>query len=87
LADTICDATEHHIANQSATGFSFSDYTPEALAAATLRALGTYRESKETWDRIVETGMRQDWSWARSAHDMLDVYGRAREFAATEGRL
>jgi len=87
LADTICDATEHHIADRTATGFAFTDYTPEALAGATLRALGTYRESKGTWDRIVETGMRQDWSWARSAHDMLDVYRRAREFAATEGRL
>jgi starch synthase len=87
LADTIADATIERMSERTATGFSFVDYSPEALADATLRALTIFRESPNKWGEIVETGMRQDWSWKRSAEAMLDVYRRAREFAAMEGRL
>jgi starch synthase len=87
LADTIVDATVDRISERTATGFSFVEYSPEALADSTLRALTIFRESTDKWGGIVETGMRQDWSWKRSAEAMLGVYRRAREFAAMEGRL
>ena len=87
LADTICDATPENIDQSIATGFTFQDYTPEALAHATQRALEIYYHSPDKWNKIVERGMVQDWSWSKSAQAMLDVYHRARRFASEEGRL
>jgi starch synthase len=87
LADTVCDATAEHIEQGIATGFAFDDYTPEALANATIRALEIYSHSPGIWSKIVETGMNQDWSWTKSATAMLDVYERARQFARIDQRL
>jgi starch synthase len=87
LADTVCDASDEHLSAGTATGFTFIDYTPEALADATIRALEIYSQSPEVWSKIVTTGMGQDWSWSRSAKAMLDVYEQARRFASSDNRL
>lgn len=87
LADTVCDATPEHIQQGIATGFVFQDYTPEALAHATIRALDIYSQSPDVWGKIVQTGMSQDWSWSKSASAMLDVYEQARRFARNDQRL
>ena len=87
LADTVCDATQENIEQGTATGFTFTDYTPEALAHATIRALEIYSQAPEVWSKIVSTGMGQDWSWSKSAKAMLDVYEQARHFAKGDHRL
>jgi starch synthase len=87
LADTVCDATPEHIEQGIATGFVFDDYTPEALAQATIRALEIYSQSPQVWSRIVMAGMSQDWSWSKSTKDMLEVYEQARQFAKNDQRL
>jgi starch synthase len=28
------------------------------------------------WDPLLSNGMHQDWSWARSAEQYVDLYGR-----------
>jgi starch synthase len=76
LADTVVDATEEVIARGEATGFVFDTPTPEALAAAVRRALALYREP-DLWRQLAVTGMRQDFSWERSASRYLDLYGQA----------
>jgi len=73
LVDTITDVNEATLENQTATGFAFDEYHPLALADAIKRALDLYA-NPPAWQKLLETGMRQDWSWGRSARDYMQVY-------------
>lgn len=73
LADTITNAHGETLANGSANGFSFHDYSIDALASSIERALALYR-SPDQWRALIVTGMQQDWSWARSAERYGEVY-------------
>ncbi|PQO45600.1 glycogen synthase GlgA [Blastopirellula marina] len=74
LADTITNVSPDSLEVGTANGFSFREYTAEALQETLDQALGTYRENHETWKQIVETGMSQDWSWDRSAKQYVELY-------------
>jgi starch synthase len=74
LADTITDASDDALADGTATGFSFQEYTAAALSQTLRRAEATYREQGDVWRRIVAGGMRQDWSWSRSAQRYVELY-------------
>jgi starch synthase len=56
------------------TGFSFAPCTAEALRDALDRAFAV-RADAAAWDRLVRNGMRQDFSWERSARAYQMVYG------------
>jgi len=73
LADTIVDSTPETLAAGTATGFSFEAYTKDAFLACTRRALGQWGE-RVSWRCILRTGMRQDWSWTRSAAAYVKLY-------------
>ena len=77
LADTVCDCTPDTLSAGRATGFTFKEPTPEALAQCLLRALGLYRDGR-SWRRLMETGMAQDWSWEASARQYLRLYDAAK---------
>ena len=79
LADTVVDTTPATLASGQATGFRFEDYELESLEAVMNRARLFYERRPDDWGRIVETGMRQDWSWDRSAAQYGEVYRRAIE--------
>jgi starch synthase len=55
------------------TGFLFHDYHPSALLDAVRRALAAYRD-RDGWRRLQANGMRQDFSWHRSAARYVEVY-------------
>ncbi|MEE2640257.1 MAG: glycogen synthase GlgA [Planctomycetota bacterium] len=74
LKDTVINADESAVANQRGNGFTFTEYSVEALQSALGRALITYSDHPEIWGRIVETGMQQDWSWAESARKYDQLY-------------
>jgi starch synthase len=74
LADTIVGATEDTIANGTATGFSFFDYTPHALYETVKWALKLYRERPDDFRSIVQRAMGMDWSWDRSAEKYAALY-------------
>ncbi|MBW3600067.1 MAG: glycogen synthase GlgA [Planctomycetes bacterium] len=76
LADTITDAAPEKVEAGLANGFSFQDYSPAALDNTLRRACETYRHQPKTWEQIVVTGMKQDWSWARSADTYLEIYAK-----------
>jgi starch synthase len=76
LADSVTDTTPETLAAGTATGFSFIAQTPEALRDTTMRALTIYRDRPNDWKRIMATGMRQDWSWDRSAAEYERLYER-----------
>jgi starch synthase len=75
LKDTVVDATPATLANGTATGFAFEDYTSLALAETLHRACRLYAE-RSTWTQLVETGMQQDWSWRTSAEQHVQLYER-----------
>ncbi len=73
LADTVVDTTPETLEAKTATGFCFQTASTAALWNAVQRAIKQYREP-EGWNRIIDTGMRQDFSWKRSAERYIDLY-------------
>ena len=73
LADTITDTTPQTLADGTANGFRFQEYSPQALDEAMSRAYDAYRRP-QVWSQLVSTGMRQDWSWAHSAKEYVKLY-------------
>jgi starch synthase len=69
LRDTIHDDGS----SGDSTGFLFEEATAEGLAFALLRALEAYQDT-EKWQALQRLGMRQDFSWSRSAQEYLDLY-------------
>lgn len=62
-------------------GFTFTEYTPEALSAAMQRSLACYRDPKR-WQRLMLRCMSHDFSWDRSAHSYMALYERTRRVHA-----
>jgi starch synthase len=63
-------------ANAGATGFVFEAAHSEVLLNTLLLALQVYRDKKE-WHAMVARGMKQDFSWKRSARQYVELYDRA----------
>lgn len=76
LADTVVDCTADTLADGSATGFAFESYDPVELLLTLERALRVFGRRRD-WERLVRTGMEQDWSWHRSAREYSALYERA----------
>ncbi len=74
LADTVVSYRPD--ARSSATGFSFEKPDPEVLLSTILLALEVYRD-KEEWTALMRRGMKQDFSWERSAKQYVELYERA----------
>jgi len=79
LADTITDCSPKTLKDGSANGFSFTEYTAAALLDAIDRAAKVYTQQKKTWMKLMTTGMKQDWSWSRSAKEYIKLYKKAIE--------
>jgi starch synthase len=79
LADTIVDTTDETLTKGTATGFSFHAIAGWALRETVERALDIYRNRPKDWLQIQQTGMRQDWSWNRSAAEYERLYRRLAE--------
>jgi starch synthase len=75
LADTVTDANQQTLDNGTANGFSFREDSSQALGETLGRACEAYGQP-DVWNQLVSTGMRQDWSWARSAGEYVDLYER-----------
>ncbi len=78
LADTVVDFSRERLDAGEATGFVFDPYEAEALVNAVRRAVGVF-EQRDVWRRLMRNGMRQDWSWERSAGEYIEVYRKALE--------
>jgi len=76
LADTVPD---YDPTKGKGSGFTFNEYTSDALWAALERALDTFRD-KKAWRGLQERGMKADWSWAASAKKYDELYRKAIEF-------
>ncbi len=58
------------------TGFKFAEYAGEALLDCLEQALHVYGRNPEAWRRLMENGMRKDFSWSASAADYERLYQR-----------
>ena len=58
------------------TGFTFDDYTSQALLGTLRWALDIYK-NRPLWEKIQAAGMREDFSWDASARQYVRVYERA----------
>jgi starch synthase len=73
LYDTVRNFDE---STGSGTGFTFAEYSPQALLSTLRWALQTY-ENRPAWRRMQAAGMREDFSWGASAREYVKVYERA----------
>lgn len=72
LADTVVDLDGDP---GRGNGFSFGEYSADALAAAVSRAAGVFREpGRMRWNVAMERGMRADFSWRKSAERYLALF-------------
>jgi starch synthase len=74
LADTVTDVNDDTLAAGTATGFHFRQYSELVMEEALDRACNTFSAHHNVWDRIVARGMREDWSWSRTARQYVDLY-------------
>lgn len=74
LVDTVVPTTAETLREGRATGFVFSDYSLEGLEKALQEALDFFLHRRQQWSQIVTTGMRDDWSWQRSAEQYRETF-------------
>lgn len=74
LADTVVDATAANVKAGRANGFVFEDYTSRAFLSAVNRAIKMYLEEPESWKKMQQTAMTQDFSWAGAAKKYEALY-------------
>jgi starch synthase len=86
LADTVIDANSSTIDDTTATGFSFADYSVEALGQTLHRAVETYRNQRAVWNQMMINGMTTDWSWESSARKYESLYEKTIRWAQNESK-
>ena len=74
LADTVVNLDDSSASDGTATGFSFDHETPEDLLEACLRAFTYFCPPQVNWWKLVLSGMKQDFSWEKSAREYIDIY-------------
>jgi len=70
LADTVRDIDEY---KEKANGFSFDEFDSSELYSTMMRAKKLFRNKNE-WKRLMLRGIREDFSWEKSAEKYLQVY-------------
>jgi starch synthase len=73
LADSVVDTDLATMHDETATGFSFHDFSSDALRHAVRRAFALYAR-KTAWAKVRQAGMRQTFSWDQAAAQYLAVY-------------
>ncbi len=73
LNDSVVDASAAALADGSATGIVFEAATSAALVQAVERGIALYQK-RRTWQTLRRHGMRQDFSWRRSAVEYQRLY-------------
>ena len=68
LRDSIHDAGD-----KSGNGFTFKSYNAHDMLDAVVRARAYY-DDKMKWGRLVNTALKQDFSWTKSAKDYIALY-------------
>lgn len=78
LADSVVHCDEAALAEQRATGIVFTHANADAVIWAVEKALELFR-NKRVWKQMMQTAMREDFSWDASAQRYQEIYRKARE--------
>ncbi len=60
--------------DNTGTGFSFANYNANEMLDSINYAKTVYFTDRQRWNEIAERGMRQDFSWGRSAERYRELY-------------
>lgn len=71
LKDTVEPYNEFE---KTGTGFSFANYNAHEMLSTVRYAERIYYDKKRDWNKIVERGMSQDFSWKSSALQYQELY-------------
>jgi starch synthase len=82
LADTVIDQADSSDDAARPNGFSFDEYTPEALLSVLRRALALF-PNQGAWRGLQAAGMAADHSWDRSAREYVKIY----DWAVSKGEM
>lgn len=73
LHDTVVDATREHLADDTATGFTFAEIDAAGLAEALDRALRLYADP-EAWARVRRRAMATPVDWTSSGRQYAELF-------------
>lgn len=73
LADTVTDSSLENLADGTATGFVFDEFSVESLTLAIRRAFALYNR-KIDWKKVRKTAMQQKVTWDSSAEKIYQIY-------------
>lgn len=71
LKDTVTPYNEY---TGEGNGFSFANINAHEFLFVTKFAADLYRHHKDIWNKLVETGMKGDYSWKKSAGEYAGLY-------------
>lgn len=71
LKDTVIP---FNLITKEGTGFGFSAVRSDDLLSSTNLAIDLYQHDQETWQQLMKTAMRKDFSWEKSGQLYLEVY-------------
>jgi len=71
LKDTVIDIEE---GTDKATGFKFEYYSPYAFYEAVRKAVNTYKNDRETFNKLALNGMDTKFTWEKTVKEYLRLY-------------
>ena len=71
LRDTVVPYNEF---TGEGNGFSFANINAHEFLFVTKYACDLYRHNKEVWNKLIEEGMKADYSWKKSAEEYAGLY-------------
>ena len=71
LKDTVTPYNEY---TGEGNGFSFANINAHEFLFVTKYAADLYRNQKDVWKKIIETGMKGDYSWKKSAGEYAGLF-------------
>lgn len=74
LADTIIDIEDKSSNPSDRNGFVFHNPTEEELSNALTRAFTLWEKNPIFWQKLMQQGMTQNFSWEKAALNYLEIY-------------
>ena len=77
LKDTVEAYNEYE---HTGTGFSFANYNAHEMLGTIRYAISVFHDRKKDWNGLIQRGMKQDFSWNRSAGKYEALYEKLTDF-------